>query len=309
MIFAYPLHKKLYGHLSGLDITYFSNANYLAQLHKTLYHRQVHLQYLAENLNEKVLVNGDKTMQNVEKWPLMHGSYILYKVWKDIKENGILSGEKRKPLTSGDYDRASGRTSYVYLSLMRKNTYGLGQMVLVDPKVIHSSQARASLFDVASRLYSFFGRQEWLDDIPSFFPEWVLEPTELISCIIKCKKHITKTNGHLWSEIPVHFRGALIQKHIFELQSFHEYMDQYYLSIPDFYEEFKKTLSTKTEKEFLNRVGDEEIRIHGKVPPEYLIGYCSGGDWNEWNKPSDPLTQEKVKIILDFLRLPKRPCI
>jgi hypothetical protein len=241
-------------------------------------------------------------MQDIEKWPLVHGSYRLHETWKDIRENGLFCPGKYKATNSYPYDDALGRTSYVYLSLLRRNLYGMGQFILVDPAVVSLPGSKASLFDAAARLRQFIINCEW-DNGPSHFPEWILEPERLQMCISQCEAYIEESKlppGVLWSDIESVLRQDLVGKYVFETQAFREYFELYYPSIPSFFAEMKK-LTPKTEEEFLHRYGDEEVLIYNHVPPNYLIGYWQHGAWSLWNLPFDEKVWERVEKTLDFL--------
>jgi hypothetical protein len=43
---------------------------------------------------------------------------------------------------------------------------------------------------------------------------------------------------------------------------------------------------------------DEEILVPGKVPPSYILGYCSNGAWHPWEVPSAREVGERLNVLI-----------
>ena len=86
---------------------------------------------MGKDLLKTCLVTADELQQ----WPLVHGSANLYKQNGSIRKRGLLAPSVADfRLNTHQEDALLGREHYVFTSpIWLKNGYGTGQLILIDP--------------------------------------------------------------------------------------------------------------------------------------------------------------------------------
>ena len=246
---------------------------------------------LAEN---ERLLDRPVTGSEFQKWPLVHGSFTLYKHHRLICEEGLLAPSQSEiRLNTRNEDILLGREKYVFTAPLRlKNGYGDDRFILIDPAVLSKLGVRCVLYDVFLLVRDIKNIASGLC-IPPLFHSWISEPDQLRGLIEAVMKEVEATE--LSGDEDEHLLHAIIEdrtiKRFLPSEAFSRFWSDYEPALDDFF----TIIADECVKRNMNLRGyavrdhvwelSEEIMIPEQVEPQYLLGYWNGGNWEAWSKP------------------------
>ncbi|MEL7658507.1 MAG: hypothetical protein AAGU75_21665, partial [Bacillota bacterium] len=127
------------------------------------------------------LLDYPVTGSELQNWPLVHGSFTLYKHHQLIRKEGLLAPSQSKiRLNTRDEDILLGREKYVFIAPLRfKNGYGEDSFILIDPVVLSKPGVRCALYDIFLLIRDIKNVACGFHS-PQPFHSWVSDPERLM---------------------------------------------------------------------------------------------------------------------------------
>ena len=229
------------------------------------------------------IFNSSFTGAELQKWPLMHGTWVERQVVDKICVEGLRAGSKEN---SFPYDDALGRSDWVFLSTASfRFNYGNGLGFLIDPAILTDADVVFSYQDIGEA-YRYV-----LRTIRGEQPDarHVIEPAILDRIINKV--YIANESEY--------FEHSTVR--VMRSDQFLEYYKQHYsIAQSNFFTAIEDTARGRSWTLFyyFNRTLwplSEEIRTHIRIKPDFLLGYWNGSSWEEWKTAKEPQTRRLVQ--------------
>ena len=234
------------------------------------------------------LLSAPISADELEKWPLMHGTVAW--AYEEKRENIRLTGlhcNKGNP-NSFRPDSELGRTGYVFLapSTFRFNYSFRTGGILVDPSILkldgnlYCDQDAGSAFECLK--------------IELDCGQYCGRGAKEVATLLAIARALPKQEDE--------FIDDLVSRAI-STKAFGEYyIRNYHRSKGELFDSIVAHAAGKTLYEYFGRAPgwglNEEISVPNSVRPEYLLGYCSGRTFTQWNEPSNPEAKERLHAWL-----------
>jgi hypothetical protein len=224
---------------------------------------------------------------DLRKLPLIHGSLTFSKTWERIATEGLVASAR----TSGNsfrWDHALGRRPFVFLQPATVNmSYGMGDIVLVDPMILETPGVCCLLHDPAwpEGWYQLldrclmFGKERLKDTIADY-----IRDEQLAAVILKAAEKVAHTSEVEW---PDAMRVALLAADCLPQLYENQLID------PNVFYELLAAECKSCEfsvSDFLNRNESswglqEEICVPERVPPIFILGRLTRSKWRPVLEP------------------------